>query len=117
VRLSVYLTRKNPKNRMVDVEESGTLVLFDKWGDKFDGCLYTDDGGGGEWKYVEQGLLKVPDPFNFKGVCIVKKARDPPVTTEPVMYGFARLGCLPPPLPLPPGLQSRGGPVGGAGWT
>jgi hypothetical protein len=35
-------------------------------GDKFDGCLYTDNKGNGSWPYLEQGLLKLPDPSNFK---------------------------------------------------
>lgn len=75
---------------MMDIEEVGVQVLFDKGGDAFDGCLYTTETGEGQWAYLEQGLLKIPHPDQFKGVCIVKRAKDKPVTAEPVMYGFAQ---------------------------
>jgi hypothetical protein len=85
---------------MVDIEDVGVQVLFDKIGDKSeksdkaerssDGSIHTGRDGLGEWAFLEQGLLKIPEPFGFKGVCIVKRAMDTPVTSEPVMYGYAR---------------------------
>jgi len=75
---------------MTDIEEAGVVVLFDKGGDKMDGRIYTNSDGLGGWPLLEQGLLKIPDPFRFKGVCICKRAKDPPETNEAVMYGYAR---------------------------
>ena len=90
VKLTVYLLRKVPKIRMLDIEEVGVQVLFDKGGDAFDGCLYTGAEGDGEWAYLEQGLLKIPHPDQFKGICIIKRAKDAPETAEPIIYGYAR---------------------------
>lgn len=32
IKLCVYLTRKTPKARMVDIEEAGVILMFDKVG-------------------------------------------------------------------------------------
>lgn len=41
-------------------------MLRGQGGDKFDGCLYTDNQGEGTWPYLEQGLLKIDDPYSLK---------------------------------------------------
>ncbi|KAG5181929.1 hypothetical protein JKP88DRAFT_245855 [Tribonema minus] len=83
-KLYCYLTKKKPKARMADLEETGFLLLMDS---SSDGSICQAPAYGS----FDQSLLHVPSASEYCGAVIVKRAQDAPVTEEPVVLGFARL--------------------------
>eukprot|EP00611_Tribonema_gayanum_P031419 TRINITY_DN9080_c0_g4_i2.p1 TRINITY_DN9080_c0_g4~~TRINITY_DN9080_c0_g4_i2.p1 ORF type:complete len:1210 (-),score=279.99 TRINITY_DN9080_c0_g4_i2:887-4516(-) len=83
-KLYCYLTKKKPKARMADLEETGFLLLMDG---SSDGSICQAPAYG----TFDQSLLHVPSASEYCGAVIVKRAQDAPVTEEPVVFGFARL--------------------------
>lgn len=83
-KLFMYLCKKKPKTRMVDVHKNGTKIPLNK----------LDSGGYfGRPKTLgnfEVSLNEVAEVLDYKGLVIIKLPNDPPVTEEPVIYGFIK---------------------------
>ena len=83
-RLFVYMSRKTPKKRMIDIHKSGSKVLLN--GDV--------DGRFGQERTLgnfEASLKDISDALDYMGVVVVKLAHDKPITEEPIVYGLVKL--------------------------
>ena len=83
-RLFIYMSKKPPKKRMIDVHRVGSKVLLN--GD--------DEGMFGRERTLgsfEASLKDIVDAIEYLGVVVVKLPHDKPVTEEPVVYGFVKL--------------------------
>ena len=83
-RLSLYLTRKCPKSRMVDIEENGSLIET-----TIDGFLQTSHHGKPSTFNVplcNQYTMK--DIFSSVGIVVVKRKDDYPLSEVPLVVGF-----------------------------
>jgi hypothetical protein len=40
---------------------------------------------------VEFSLAMIPDALEYSGIVIIKRAADTPTTSEPIVFGFAKL--------------------------
>lgn len=85
--LKVFLTEKKAKSRMVDAHKAGIQIQISA-------------GSGGQFQLQEnlvsqfEGLIKdIPESviMNMQGLAILKLPQDLPVTTEPLIYGYAKL--------------------------
>ena len=86
VKLSLYMTKKKPKKRMADIEETGDFVSCDSADGHIDSLL----GKHANATTFDVSLKDAPDVAAYKGCVIVKRKGDPPLTDEPVVFGFAR---------------------------
>ena len=83
----VFLTRKKTKKRMADLEETGYNVPVTS---DLDAAGFVCQGDSSLGKF-DLTLRDAPDdPLLYRGLCIAKSARDPPLTEEPAVYGFVR---------------------------
>lgn len=83
-RLFVFMSRKTPKKRMIDIHKSGSKVLLN--GDV--------DGRFGQERTLgnfEASLKDISDALDYMGVVVVKLAHDKPITEEPIVYGLVKL--------------------------
>lgn len=83
-KLSVYMTTKKPKKRMVDAHKSGTKV---KMAGLMDGVFGKLD----EAVEYDTPLVDISDVSNYKGLVVIKMPSDDPPTEEPIIYGYVRL--------------------------
>jgi len=87
LRAKVFLTRKKTKKRMADLEETGYNVPV---------TCDVDAGGFVCAGVSSLGTFDLPlrdapeDPLLYRGLCIAKSARDPPLSEEPAVYGYVR---------------------------
>jgi Leucine-rich repeat (LRR) protein/Ca2+-binding EF-hand superfamily protein len=86
IRLSLYMSHKKPKKRMADIEETGHLVQCDTNDGFVDALL----GKHSKLTTFDVSLKDCPDPGDYTGCVIVKRKSEPPLTDEPVVFGFAR---------------------------
>ncbi|GMI18476.1 hypothetical protein TrLO_g1181 [Triparma laevis f. longispina] len=86
VKLSLYMTKKKPKKRMADIEETGDLILCDT----ADGFIDTLLGKHADTTTFDVSLKDAPDVSAYKGCVVVKRKGDSPLSDEPVVFGFAR---------------------------
>ena len=86
IKLSLYMSKKKPKKRMADVEETGHLVQCDTADGSIDHLL----GKHASMTTFDVSLKDCPDPGEYAGCVIVKRKSDPPLTDEPIVFGFAR---------------------------
>ena len=82
--LRVYLSKKNTKKRMADIEETGFHLKHDI-GESSYVCV--DQKTLGDF---ELSLKDVKDPMDYKGIVIGKGAMEYPVSDEPVVFAFVR---------------------------
>ena len=82
-KLRIFLTKKKPKSRMIDIHTTGTRVN-----------IHNNDQGSfgitGTLGSFDIGLKDIPDVLESKGLVIVKLPADLPVTDEPVIYGIVK---------------------------
>lgn len=83
-KLYVYMCKKKPRARMIDIHKSGSRVHIYS---RSDGLF----GREGTLDNFEASLKDVPDALEYLGIVIVKLPTDAPKTEEPVVYGFAKL--------------------------
>ena len=86
IKLSLYMTKKKPKKRMADVEETGHLVVCDSKDGFIDSLL----GKHAKHTTFDVSLKDCPDVQDYAGCVIVKRKNESPLTDEPVVFGFAR---------------------------
>jgi len=79
-KLYIYLTKKKPKSRMVDVHKNGTKVVIRNNPDGLFGAFETTLGT------FEVSLKDIPDALDHKGLVIVKLPTDAPITEEPIIF-------------------------------
>lgn len=83
-RLFVYMTKKTPKKRMIDIHKTGSRVFLNS----------DEEGQFGRERTLgnfEASLKDITDAIEYLGVMVVKMANDKPVTDEPVVYGLVKL--------------------------
>jgi Ca2+-binding EF-hand superfamily protein len=71
---------------MADIEETGHLVVCDT----ADGAIDKLVGRHANLAHFDVSLKDCPDPADYAGCVIVKRKADPPLTDEPIVFGFAR---------------------------
>ena len=85
--LQVFLTEKKAKSRMVDAHKAGIQIQ-----------MYA--GSGGKFQLQEnilsqfEGVIRdIPESvvLSMQGLAILKLPQDPPVTTEPIIFAYAKL--------------------------
>lgn len=86
VKLSLYMTKKKPKKRMADIEETGHFVSCDTK----DGYIDTLIGKHAKAANFDVSLKDCPNVDEFAGCVVVKRKGDNPLTDEPIVFGFAR---------------------------
>eukprot|EP01036_Dinobryon_divergens_P032985 gene32984-42679_t len=85
--LKVFLTEKKAKSRMVDAHKAGIQIQMNA-------------GSIGQFQLQEnklsqfEGVIRdIPESvvLSMQGLAILKLPQDPPVTTEPIIFAFAKL--------------------------
>jgi len=86
--LKVFITDKKPKNRMVDAHKVGILMRFNvgSTGDTFAPKEKITSQFEGPIKDVPDSLL-----MKMQGLVILKLPQDSPITSEPLIYAYAKL--------------------------
>ena len=79
-KLYIYLTKKKPKSRMVDIHKNGTRVFINNNTEGLFGVLGSTLGN------FEVSLKDVPEVLEHKGLVIVKLPTDTPMTDEPIIF-------------------------------
>ena len=80
----LYMSKKTPKARMVDIHKIGTKIHLTKYNGM---GLFGREGTYGTF---EVSLKNIPDVLLYKGLVVVKLPDDKPRTEEPVVYGFIK---------------------------
>ena len=100
--LSLYLTNKKAKNRMVDIEENGILLesLFSSY------LQDVNRSNPFNFEIPLDQITRLNEVFDFKGIVIVKRKGHKPLSEYPIIVGHAtflenkRLSELPTQLTL-----------------
>ena len=83
-KLSVFLTTKKPKKRMVDAHKTGTKL-------RIAGLTEGVFGKVDKEEAYDTPLVDVVDIYAYQGIVVVKVPTDDPPTEEPIVYGFVKL--------------------------
>ena len=89
IKLRLYMSKKKPKSRMADIEETGHPV---NCADSKDGFFDLLVGKGANPTTFDVAMRDVPDIASYAGCVIVKPKAEPPMTDEPIVFGYARFG-------------------------
>ena len=82
-KLHVYLSTLKPKARMVDIHKRGANVLVKT---NTELCF----GRPGSIGDFSLSLVDIPDIHSYKGLVVLKRPEEIPITDEPMIYGFVR---------------------------
>jgi len=83
-KLTLFLTSKKPKVRMVDVHKTGTRI-------RITGASEGIFGSQEVAANYESSLTDIPDALNYQGLVVVKLQEHEPPTDEPIIFGLIKL--------------------------
>lgn len=83
-KLTLFLTSKKPKVRMVDVHKTGTRI-------RITGASEGMFGSQEVAANYESSLTDIPDALNYQGLVVVKLPEHEPPTDEPIIFGLIKL--------------------------
>lgn len=83
-KLHVFMSKKKPKERMIDIHKSGSRIHLQGDVNGYFGTMRTTGN-------FETSLKDIPDALAYLGLVIVKLPGDEPRTEEPVVYAYAKL--------------------------
>lgn len=83
-KLTLFLTSKKPKVRMVDVHKTGTRI-------RITGASEGIFGSQEVAANYESSLTDIPDALNYQGLVVVKLPEHEPPTDEPIIFGLIKL--------------------------
>lgn len=84
-KLTLFLTSKKPKVRMVDVHKTGTRIRIT--GAASEGMFGSQEAASN----YESSLTDIPDALSYQGLVVVKLPEHEPSTDEPIIYGLIKL--------------------------
>ena len=83
-KITLFLTKKKPKTRMVDAHTNGTKV-------RISGVPEGELGLPDQLLTYEAVLTDIPSVLQYQGLVALKMPADEPMTDEPVIYGIVKL--------------------------